>query len=450
MQKDNIGLPHWRLKNRVWLALLFISSISVVAMAYAILTVSESIEYDVLEQSVEDEFVFLNNLLTNHPEADLPHTDHFKAWLDKDNHVYAPTPIHNLPLGETHDFVWLDKHWHIERRETDMGVITVAIDISQIEATEALLAKTTIGFSVLILLINLLLARLLSRRLARPIHELSRAITALIPGQKTALSNQVKGAELTEIAEAVDQYQSALIEHIERERLFTAAASHELRTPLAVIHSSLELLQQQLSTHSNHPALQRAIGASNGLQDLVMSLLFLARSQSPQAAHTEQVALHQMLGELLDQYQPELQRNNITLDYLGSEPKAQLNPCHVMATPAHVRIVLSNLIKNAIQAMQASESTSHTLRVTLKLAINNSHCTITFIDTGTGLLTRDFKTLLAAYVSVGPHASTHKHGLGLYISQQICQRYGWTMNGHSLPDGAGSKVSIICPLVLSH
>lgn len=443
-------LSTWRLKNRLWLTLLLLSSVSVIVMVYAILTVSERFEYDVLEQNVKDEVSFLNTLLANDPDAELPHTDHFKTWLDQGTHLHSPKAIHDLPLGETHDFIWHDRHWHIERFDTAHGILTIAIDITQVEATEALLKKLGAGFTAIILLLNLLLAWRLSRRITKPITKLSQTISNLVPGQLEPLAGQYHGLELAQIAAAVDRYQASLIEHIQRERLFTAAASHELRTPLAVMHSSLELLQQQLPSHAaDNPALQRALTASLGLQDLVTSLLFLARDQSTQALTTESVCLRDTLQALLAQYDKALSHAGIALSIHWHDENDEpfVNP-RINAVPAHLRIVLSNILQNAIQAMQAVQGrqiqASHQLTITLDFS--DEYRTVHIDDTGTGLLTNDFASLLGAYVSVDAGRALHKTGLGLHISQKICERYGWQLTGTSKPDDTGSRVSVYFPV----
>ena len=135
------------------------------------------------------------------------------------------------------------------------------------------------------LLLGSLGAFLLARRATNPIARLSADARAIGAGStEGAVARldvpRVEG-ELRELAGTLNDAFARLDSAVQRERRFSADASHELRTPLAVLRSRIELmLSRDRSPEEYRDALRTSLDASLRLEQVVRSLLLLARTDA--------------------------------------------------------------------------------------------------------------------------------------------------------------------------
>ena len=189
----------------------------------------------------------------------------------------------------------------------------------------------------LFLFLALLLGWYLARRISAPLQQL-----ALMVSQEpvsAGFAGQFRDAETSVLAHQLQSSLLRLQQFAERERLFSRDASHELRTPLAVIQSSCELLLLQPPAE---PAAQRRLqqiaGACRQMQQLIDSLLLLAREEQHEA--TTPVPLAPLLLQLWHQQQQWQPRQDLQLDL-------QLPAGLQWQAPAVVlRLLLANLMQN--------------------------------------------------------------------------------------------------------
>ncbi|MEA2221259.1 MAG: hypothetical protein QOJ35_3885 [Solirubrobacteraceae bacterium] len=139
-----------------------------------------------------------------------------------------------------------------------------------------------------VLLLALLAAVLLGRRLARPLERVAVAAGRLGDGDFSVRAPRGAIREVDAVADALDLTSARLEDLVARERAFSADASHQLRTPLAALRLELEALQLT-STHAAE--LERALTEVDRLQQTIETLLAVARDHPRPAATCELVAL---------------------------------------------------------------------------------------------------------------------------------------------------------------
>lgn len=196
---------------------------------------------------------------------------------------------------------------------------------------------------------------------------------------------------------------------IERERSLLDQASHEFRTPLAVISGAADVLhKQQLPERAQRP-LHRIDEAVGNLKQIMEALLYLSREPTP-AEREEITVLHGLLPDLVQDHL-----------YLVSAKPVQyhidaLEPLVLHASESMVRIAVGNLLRNAADHTYAGD-----IRVSL---IKHTLC---IRDSGEG-----FDTALAAerYTASLKHSVKQGggSGLGLFLTQRICERFGWRLH----------------------
>jgi signal transduction histidine kinase len=125
-----------------------------------------------------------------------------------------------------------------------------------------------------VLILAILAAVLLGRRLARPLERVAVAAGRLGDGDFSVRAPRGDIREVDAVADALDLTSTRLADLIGRERAFSADASHQLRTPLAALRLELEALQLT-ATHPQE--LERALIEVDRLQQTIETLLAVAR-----------------------------------------------------------------------------------------------------------------------------------------------------------------------------
>ena len=195
---------------------------------------------------------------------------------------------------------------------------------------------------------------------------------------------------------------------IERERAFSAAASHELRGPLMVISASAELMRERGDAAVLRP-LQRLERGARDMREILDALLALSRTrESPPLKENR-----------LDELLPEAAEPHLD-EAAAARVHWQLLPDVLVAPPGAVRVVFTNLFRNAMQA-------SPTGQVWVRMA---DGC-VTVEDQGPGVP----PDALPQLFEPGFRAREGGSGMGLYIARALAERYGWELRVENRPEG---------------
>ncbi len=112
---------------------------------------------------------------------------------------------------------------------------------------------------------------------------------------------------------------------------------------------------------------------------------------------------------------------------------------YVLVVPEQIKQVFLNLMTNAAEAMPGGG----TLRVSTMPGIDGKSVSITFTDTGVGIVKEDIPRLFDMFYSKKPHVKGV--GLGLSVSYGIIKRHGGSIEVESDPS-VGSCFKIVLPV----
>ena len=236
----------------------------------------------------------------------------------------------------------------LERVADPPGVLHMALDISFLEDHERWMQQMTLAIGAAMLVFGLLLARIGTQRVVQPLARLSRAIGGLRPDRPLdALRTDYEDHELAEIAQAVDQLLKALYAHAKREKDLVSLASHELRTPVAVIAGALDVLARRATLCDDDArTVARIQRATDGMRADIEALLAVARPASPR--YSAEAAVPVDLADNARSVIHELEYGAPT--DAGRARLSVVEPVPaVAADPALVRMLLRNLIQNALR-----------------------------------------------------------------------------------------------------
>lgn len=257
----------------------------------------------------------------------------------------------------------------------------------------------------------LLLGMLLSRRLVRPLVQVTTALQKLAPGE----TRQREGDEATRLLEAFERYQRQVERLVAQEKAFTANASHEMRTPLTALRTSCELLQLD----ARIPPAARArvddmVRVVDGMAETVTASLQLARDHP---AVTESLVLREVVEDVLLPLRAALARNGV--DVVVDVPPALV----VRADRQALQMVLRNLLRNAMTHTESGE-----------VRVRAGTDWIEVKDTGHGIAPEHLPHVFDRHFSAmrvdqgAGGAGPGGYGIGLAIVRQLCDRLGWSIS----------------------
>jgi two-component system, NtrC family, sensor histidine kinase HydH len=231
----------------------------------------------------------------------------------------------------------------------------------------------------------------------------------------------------------------------ERERLqaqntelatLAGGLAHEIRNPLSTIRMNLELLAEDLEEEDSARA-RRMLDRIGKLQNECLSLEDVL-NEFLQFAKAGQLDLQECsLNDEVDAFLAFLTRQ---AEEQGVElrPHLDANLSPVRIDRALIRQVLSNLARNALQAM----SEGGTLEF-LTMARDNG-IALQVIDTGEGMDEKTVSKMFQAFFSTRSGGS----GLGLPTVRRIIEAHGGTIACESEP-GRGTRFTILLPTTVA-
>lgn len=322
--------------------------------------------------------------------------------------VKLPALFHGRPIPYADEVEIGDKTYVISIAPTESvsGVLYLAQDITLLEDQEKSFQEVTfIIFALSMLAVSLILAKLGSARIIRPLHSLSSRIKAIRPDSSfKRVPAHYADEELNEIAGVLNNLLKELDTYVRREKALVSLASHELRTPIAVISGALDVIEQRDPDDSiNQKTLGRIRQATNKMQADVDALLKLAHLSSGED-NTEVIDLAFSARRVTKELE------SSTPEYEGRVRQAVARaPATIEADQTLVHMLLRNLVQNALRHTSGA----------VHIGIDDDRISIS--DTGEGLPSH----IQAKLDSDSEELTVPNEGLGLFIVRLICERLNW-------------------------
>ena len=211
-----------------------------------------------------------------------------------------------------------------------------------------------------------------------------------------------------------------------------ASIAHEINNPLESVMNLLYLADREETLESTKKYVQEA--------ELEVKRIALITTQSlrfyRQNTRAQAVDCDELLCEVLDLYMPKLTRFHIAVCHDRTAHDS------VVCMDSEIRQVLSNLVRNAIDAMRPAGGR---LRVRTRLMTEHrsglSGVAMTVADTGSGISPDVLKKLYTAFFTTKGDVGT---GLGLWVSAAIIERHRGRVFVRSR-QGAGTVFTVFLP-----
>jgi len=326
-----------------------------------------------------------------------------------------------IPNSVTREFI--DTLYKKDRDEVESGrglISSITVDgkyykilivESKVETEDLIRIIFTITFGLILFLLLVLLVanRLILNRLWQPFHAILKEMKLFnITDNKEITQTETRIDEFSDLNQAATAMTNRAKHDYKELKTFTENASHELLTPIAVINSKLDtLIQSENFNDRQSKLLNDLYSAVARLSRLNQSLLLLVKIENRLLTDQQTINLKQLIDELLIQLEDIFADKQITVT-------AQLEDKEISGSRYLIEILLSNLIINAVRH-------NHTGG---EIVINLTTEALTIKNTGTD------EPLDEDKIFTRFHKSSHSDGsgLGLTISRQICENFGFSLS----------------------
>ncbi len=208
--------------------------------------------------------------------------------------------------------------------------------------------------------------------------------------------------------------------------------AHDLRTPLTRARLTLERGRTNAATLEQLQAVaDKAIAGIDQSLTIITALLRLAEIENRRrSSGFGDVALHEMLREVCDIYEPIAENKNIALQVAVRHRRSVRGDQDLLIE------AVANLVDNAIKF------TPEGGKVTIELLQENGETIVRVTDTGCGISEQERETVLRRFYRSDKIRNTPGVGLGLSLVAAIVKLHGFRLAIHS---GGSGRVEIVCP-----
>lgn len=277
-----------------------------------------------------------------------------------------------------------------------------------------------VGFSILI---------------ARPIRQIDAAIRRLGGGQFAAPVIVSGPQDLEQLGERLEWMRRELLDLERQKNQFLRQVSHELKTPLTALREGAELLSEEAVgklTPGQREITEIMRHNSVELQKLIEALLSFGASQFRKVAvDLEPVEIRQVVERVVADHSLAIRSRGLTLDLAVQDVM-------VSADPEKLRVVLDNLVSNAVKFSPAGGA------IRISARVDGAMLQLDVVDKGPGIPVADRTRIFEPFFQgrdegAGPVRGT---GIGLSVVKEYVFGHGGSIEVVDSRKGAHLRVRL--------
>ena len=300
----------------------------------------------------------------------------------------------------------------------------------------AILHDTFIGWllaGLVAVLISAGLGWLWSRRLTRPLIQVTAASDSMALGDLTARVEVDRADEIGRLGHSFNTMASRVQQTVSALQQFVADAAHELGTPLTALEADLELAHDRSDSEDEQRLMKRAMRQAERLEKLSRSLLQLSRLDTGEfAADLEKLDLAALVRQMADTVASRAEQADVDLKIEVADGEIW-----VSGYEDKLQAAVGNLIDNALKFTPPGGC------VTIGLKADAGKACLWVADTGIGIPADDMKELFGRFHRARNASAYPGNGLGLAIVKATVEIHGGTVGAESSP--SGSRFELILP-----
>ena len=347
-----------------------------------------------------------HNLRLFDATAELPGHDHRFPYLLLLEDALAARTGESIRIKVTE----LEQTWLWAEIHTGGKLIRIGFPHNHLGMQPPLALLLVLAATVVLTLIT---AVILARRITRPLERLSEAARHVGQGNTPEALPENGPEELASLARAFNLMALQVQELLANRTTLLAGISHDLRTPLARMRLALELLKDK----PDPKLIDRLERDIDQMNRLIGNVLDLARG----LAHEKPVRT--VLPDFLRQ---------IAADFStpASPVTVSCPPCQWDIAPTALQRAIGNLLQNAQRYAPGSP-------VELVAMLEGQQCRIGVLDRGPGIAPDQLAAVFEPFhrLDASRSPATGGSGLGLAIVRELARANGWQVVLEARPGG---------------
>jgi signal transduction histidine kinase len=202
------------------------------------------------------------------------------------------------------------------------------------------------------------------------------------------------------------QNASSTHQHFQNIDQLAAGIAHEIRNPLTTVSGFIQLLKPYLTEIGKSQFAEIALDELNRANQIISEFL---KESKPPTVGKKQISLSKMVNDIALLYQGEAALKNINIHHSPAEQHIE-----IVANEHQIKQVLVNIIKNAIEAIEARPEKCDLGTIKIYVKVDCDKATVTIEDNGVGISHDHLSDLFK------PFHTTKQKGTGVGLS--VCQR----------------------------
>jgi signal transduction histidine kinase len=243
-----------------------------------------------------------------------------------------------------------------------------------------------------------------------------------------------------QIRDQMQQFERAQIAMRRSEKLavtgrLAASIAHEINNPLEAVTNLLYLVRAQTASAEALQFLDEADHELARVAEITKHTLRFYREPN-QPVPVDLVAV---IDSVLTLYHSRLVAAGINIDQ-----QVRTGAVSVLASPGELRQIIANLVGNALDAMRKGGRLLLRLSTATSWKDGTPKVRLSIGDTGHGIAKDILPTIFEPFITTKGETGT---GLGLWVTDEIVKKNGWSMRVHSStrPHDSGTVFSLTMP-----
>lgn len=270
------------------------------------------------------------------------------------------------------------------------------------------------------------------RRQLAPIRRIQAGVRRISDGELGHRLGIGGRDDLAELGRSIDDMAARLGDMLDAKRQLLLAISHELRSPLARARVATELL----------PASRQRERLEADLAEMARLIEDLTESERLRTPHA---ALHRERLDLVALVAEEIAPHGLAPRVVGADPDHPPTPIVVHADAARLRVLLRNLVGNALRHGSGPDGTPD---VTVTLEDGADATRLTVADRGPGIAPEHLEAVTEPFHRPDPSRARTSGGIGLGLSlaRLVAEAHGGSLRVASDPAREpGTRVTVTLP-----
>jgi len=293
--------------------------------------------------------------------------------------------------------------------------------------------SSLVPYYIWIILATTIFCYVLAVHLASPLRSLEQTVERFGRGDLSIRARDTRSDEVGELARAFNVMAGRIEALLASERRLLQDISHELRSPLARLEFAIELARKNPDPNTSLDRIKKEV---DRLSTLVAELLEATRAEGdPEARRVDEIALHELIDQIVEDSTVESQARKIQLRVLQNEAVT------IHGDGELLRRAIENVLRNAIRYTPERSS------IEVRLTRRSENAVVGIRDYGPGVPEHTLSSLFKPFFRVESDRNRRKGGgvgLGLAITRRAVALHHGTVRARNMRPGLLIEIELPC------